>query len=571
MERKTPLFGIKIEEILKNATTGIKNCEQSGEPFAIRQEDINFYRNMQIPLPTTAPSVRSQILMSHLSPDELFKRKSAFSGKEIITNIDPECPVPVYSNDEWWSDSWNPLSFGFPYNRDRGFFEQFYELKKRVPRPTKIQSPTNENSDWVIGGYHLKNCYLVVGGTECELAFYSVSPIKSREIMETFFVSDCELCYDLFECKRCYHSAFLEECEDCINCYFGFDLKNCEYCFGCANLYHKKYYFFNQQLTKEQYEEKIKAINLSSRKNTDYWRAKFELLRGNFFRSNLRLKNVENSLGDDLTECKNCYHCVRVSKSQDSAYVFNGINIRFSYDIIAGARLEHCISCAAKDSYNLKFCGDLMYDSSNSEYCELCMDVENCFGCIGLMHKKFCILNHQYTEDEYWRTLDIIKCDMLEKGEYGQVVPMRYSIYPYNLTYAYHFYPLSAEQANKLGVRFYDYGPVTQVVGGLKASDLPDDIRDVSPEIIGKPLICAETGRIFSVIKQEFEMYKKMNLPLPTTYPRARRLKQYAKWRVPLIKKGRCGQCGKDIFIRGDLESQRAKVVCHECYLKLVC
>jgi len=40
---------------------------------------------------------------------------------------------------------------------------------------------------------------------------------------------------------------------------------------------------------------------------------------------------------------------------------------------------------------------------TNSEllYCDYCMNCQNCFGCAGLKNQQYCILNKQYTKEEY--------------------------------------------------------------------------------------------------------------------------------------------------------------------------
>jgi hypothetical protein len=38
---------------------------------------------------------------------------------------------------------------------------------------------------------------------------------------------------------------------------------------------------------------------------------------------------------------------------------------------------------------------------TESMYCDQCFDSKNIFGCIGLRTKEFCILNKQYTKEEY--------------------------------------------------------------------------------------------------------------------------------------------------------------------------
>ncbi len=569
MDTQTQKFNAKMSEILARAKSGARICRETGEKFLIRQEDLDFYKKMLVPLPILAPWARSRQRYGYSFSSELTKTKSALSGKEILANTDPECPMKIYANDEWWSDAWDPTNYGIDYDSSKSFFEQLYNLKLQVPRPAKVQSGTGENSEWGIGGVNLKNCYMYYGGVDNENILYSVGSIKTRDSMEVFTVEECELCYEIFGSKRCYQCRYLENSEDCIDCSFGFGLNNCERCFGCVNLRYKKYYFFNEQLTKEEYVEKLKNINLGSRKEVDEWTKKFETFREQrAIQPNVRLKNMENSMGDDLVNCKNCYMCFNLFNAQDCAYCFFCADIRDVYDADGSLNAEYSISVVGKNLYNVKYCGDLVLNGRNAEYCELCYNIENCFGCVGLRNKKFHILNKEYNEKEYWQLIDKIKCDMLDRGEYGECMPMKYAFCPYNDTLANYFYPLTDEEAQKLGVRISKKNTF-ELTQGMNAETLPDDIAAANSDIIGKILICAKTKQPFKIVKEEFEFYKKMNIPLPTISYKVRRARQYRKWQAPKFIKGACAYCGKEIDIRGEsLEKQRVKIVCNECYLK---
>ena len=86
-------------------------------------------------------------------------------------------------------------------------------------------------------------------------------------------------------------------------------------------------------------------------------------------------------------------------------------------------------------AYNTKFSmnADFLRDC---EYCDLCENCSNCFACIGLKNRSFCIFNKQYGEEEYWRVVDIIKTDMLVRGEYGEFFPPEVCPVPYNISLA---------------------------------------------------------------------------------------------------------------------------------------
>src|SRR3989338_7189940 len=77
----------------------------------------------------------------------------------------------------------------------------------------------------------------------------------------------------------------------------------------------------------------------------------------------------------DCAECLNCYKCVLC--------------------------LE-CIDCS--DSYSLSYC-EKTHTSRDSYFLYDCKSCQNCFACYGFWGKKYCILNEQYTKEEYFKRI----------------------------------------------------------------------------------------------------------------------------------------------------------------------
>jgi hypothetical protein len=62
--------------------------------------------------------------------------------------------------------------------------------------------------------------------------------------------------------------------------------------------------------------------------------------------------------------------------------------------------MYECINTAL-DAYKNLFCIRCWSGCSNLIYCFNCDSSSNCFGCIGLRGKSYCIFNVQYTKEEY--------------------------------------------------------------------------------------------------------------------------------------------------------------------------
>ncbi|MCX6721969.1 MAG: hypothetical protein NTY04_02160, partial [Candidatus Staskawiczbacteria bacterium] len=140
-----------------------------------------------------------------------------------------------------------------------------------------------------------------------------------------------------------------------------------------------------------------------------------------------------------------------------------------------------------KQNYNVKFCELCSNGCSYLEYCFNCDSSSNCFGCIGMRKKEYCILNKQYTKEEYEEFVPKIREQMNATPykdkvgriyKYGEFFPMEMSPFAYNETNSQEYFPMSKKEAVSQGYKWYDaedrnYKPT------IKAKDLPENIKDV--------------------------------------------------------------------------------------------
>jgi len=80
-------------------------------------------------------------------------------------------------------------------------------------------------------------------------------------------------------------------------------------------------------------------------------------------------------------------------------------------------------------------------------YCQHVNDCNFCFGCTAIKHKKYCILNKQYSKEEYEKLVGQIITKMEKAGERGENFPVKNSTFGYNETVAQTFHPLTKEEA----------------------------------------------------------------------------------------------------------------------------
>ena len=79
-------------------------CEQSKKPFRIIKPELEFYRQMRLPIPHLEPNERFMERMRLMNPFELHTRECAHCKKEIQTTYAPERPETVYCEECFLSE-----------------------------------------------------------------------------------------------------------------------------------------------------------------------------------------------------------------------------------------------------------------------------------------------------------------------------------------------------------------------------------------------------------------------------------------------------------------------------------
>ena len=370
----------------------------------------------------------------------------------------------------------------------------------------------------------------------------------ARDSLDCLNSQDLENCYENIYSDKMYNCKFCEDSTECIDSIFLRSCKNCQNCFGCVNLRNKQHCFFNEQLSKEDYFQKMAEINLWNRDVLIEYKNKFKEFLKNIIRRNIQSdrRNI-NSIGDNLEKAKNCFMVFRGSG------LTNGIeNLRYVQDVfdckdsadmyIVGPNLSLCYELVeAYEGSNIKF-SYFIKNGLNVEYCLACHNCQNCFGCIGLRNKKFHIFNKPYSEEEYWQVLDKVKSEMLKVGEYGEFFPLTMALHAYNDTYASIEFPLTDEEIKTREWIYFNNEEEADLtkIDIINTKNVPIDIKDVDDSILQKAIICEKTGKPFRIIKAELDFYRKNNLPIPTVHPNERILARLRKRNPSKLWKMNC-------------------------------
>jgi hypothetical protein len=207
-------------------------------------------------------------------------------------------------------------------------------------------------------------------------------------------------------------------------------------------------------------------------------------------------------------------------------------------------------------------------DSDYVYYSDCCFYSSSLFWCVWLKSKSYCILNKEYTKEEYNKIVPQIIEHMQETWEWSKFFPNSLSPFWYNDTVAQEYFPSNKEDTLKEWFKRSDYEtPFPKVDKIIKASELEDDIKDVSEDILKNAIECEITKKPFRIIKTELEFYKKYNLPLPRVHMNQRFLNRMnlRNWRK--LYKRECDKCWINIQTTYSPDNTE-KVYCEKCYNK---
>src|SRR5258708_2779981 len=386
-------------------TSETRQCQNCKIDFVIEPEDFNFYQKIKVPLPTFCPMCRTQRRFAYRNERKLFKVKDAFTGKDLFSTYPAESQRKIIARETWLGDSWDAMDYGREYDFSKPFLNQLQELEHSVPM-YNFNVIRMVNSPYAFNATALKNSYLIVNSSYSEDCMYGNAVDYCKDCVDNSHIQESERCYNCFWLRKCYQCYFTVMSADSRNLWFCRDCLGCSDCFGCVNLRKSSYCIFNKQYTIEEYQKEILKMKLdtssglaeASKRAREFWKTQIT-------RHQQGVRNL-NSSGSYVTDSKNvndsylvresenlryCQY-LQVPSSKDSYDTSNwGENIELSYETME----------CGENAYNIRFSRNCWPSCKNVEYCVHLFSSSDCFGCVGLKKKQYCILNKQYSKEEY--------------------------------------------------------------------------------------------------------------------------------------------------------------------------
>lgn len=533
----------------------------------IDAKDQVFYQRIKVPAPAHCPPCRQQRRLAWRNERCFYYRQCDLCDKKILSLYHADSPWPVYCNECWWSDRWDAAAFGKTYDSNKSFLEQYIALREKVPR-LAIYLKNAENSEYCNHSEKLRNCYLCVDVADSEDVYYSKYILVCKNIVDSYYLGKGQLLYESFYSAGAYNSNDIFLSDETADSAFLYDCVSCKNCFMCWNLRHKQYCIENIQYAKDKYEKFIAKTDLGSYKRyTDQKNKYLNLLLNKAVKKFCNILHCENCSGDCLYRCKNVHDSYNVVRSEDCRYCYDSVGLKDCYDVYEPAfncELQYD-SHACQRGHRIKF-SHVSYDMHDALYCDSCHDSSDLFGCIGLRHKQYCILNKQYSQAEYRQLAGQIIQQMTDSSDYGEFFPVDLSPYCYNETVAQEYFPLTKDQAVANGYRWRDQNEKKYQPATIKLSD---HINETPDTIVSEILACENCGKNYRIILQELKFYRQQNLPIPRYCPMCRHANRMKLLNPQKLFDSNCSKCGTAIKTPYPKNSPNI-VYCEKCYLEML-
>jgi hypothetical protein len=572
-----------------------KNCQNCKNDFTIETDDFSFYEKMKVPPPTFCSECRMVRKLNWRSFRSLYRRACGLCNKNLISMYAPTDPAPVYCMECWNGDGWDPKSYGMEIDWTRPFLEQWFELFQKVPRLYAYVNGTLINSEFTNYTINNKDCYLSFSIIDCENVQYSEAIDKCRDSFDCLSVQELSQCSYNIDSKGNYNSHYLLRSQSCIDSYFLFDCTNCQNCCLSSNLRNQQYVFKNQKLSKEEYQKAVEDLHLDTYSGIEKAKIEFEGIRKNAVTKYAASINAQGSTGDFMTNVKNCTNTFDIYNSEDIKNSVRMLHTKDSRDCVGllAGELEYEATACSVNSSRVAF-SHICLTATDVRYSALSRSISDCFGCAGLKNSQYCILNKQYSKEEYKELIAKIEKQMDEMPyisktgiiyKNGEYFPPDFCPFAYNECVGFDAFPLSKEEATKRGFRWKerekrDYKTT------LSSKDLPDSIKDIPDSILNETIECGNAGKeigrctdAFRITAPELDFLRQKGLPLPRFCPNCRheeRVKSrnpYKLWKrqcdCTMENHNHSTKCSNE-FESAYSPERSEKVYCESCYQKAV-
>lgn len=305
---------------------------------------------------------------------------------------------------------------------EKSFFTHMLKLIWVTTLPSVRHYFDCPNSEFSDTNSKSQNLYLTRCSTKCSNVLNSLVIKDTENIFHCVKVQGWEGSIYCSTSVDNGFNIFYSRCIDnCSNIWFCTSLISCQECLFCSELENKSYCIWNKQYEKEDYFEEKKRL-LSQKQNFYPW---FLELNGDPFK-NISSENIEK-----------CIWATSVKNARNGIILWNPIGTENMYDVVMSWTTADYYGVS--DSWALSqqiYCSCSIVNSSSIFYSFFLESCSFCLWCIGLKNQTFCILNKQYSKQEWYKEVDKIFTQMEQENILWEFFPGSMNPFYFNDTLA---------------------------------------------------------------------------------------------------------------------------------------
>jgi len=429
----------------------------------------------------------------------------------------------VISHREFDENRDNLVKYGIDYNFDINFFDNFKELFSNSYFPPTILFWECENANFTDQTVSVKNCYLsFVVIKWCENVLYSFSVKEnSRNIFNSTMVwNECENIYFGNGIIKSYNIFYSKNIINWANIWFSNNLIWCSECIFCDNLENQSYHINNKKYDKKDYfEEKNKIL-----KEKHLFSSKYYEINNNW--KNYWSNNINWFFNIECENIENWCNNYQIKNWRNVMFIWWKDAWENIYDCFLNTPFENDIYWV----FSTWFC-DNIYNSyqinwwTNVFYSCLLENCSFCVWCVWLKNKSFCILNKQYSKEEWYELVEKVFSQMERDLILWEFFPGELNPFYFNDSVAYLIdESFKKEELEKDWYLWRDEEIKVDIPDNSEIAEIKDlnnyqwfDSNwnwQINSEIM-KKMIKDKKWNIYKVVPMEYEFLIKNWLPLP--------------------------------------------------------
>jgi len=356
-------------------------------------------------------------------------------NKDLISRFPKSDRVQICSKEKFVENRDSLTKHGRKYDFSQDFFQNFSSLFQSTPLPNMFHYRENENSDFTDTAVDSKNTYLsnsVVLYSQNVLYSFMVRWECDTILNSVYVSSNSENIYFsrwVLQSYKVFYSAFINNSN---NVWFCSNVTGCSECILCENIENMSYCISNKQYSKEQYLIEKQKI-LAQKDNFPKFYSQLAQHGVNHNSTNVSWNYVidsENVVeGHYVSNTKDASNVMFVGAkawNKDLADVFIvGGSWRSDNYWVQSTGWSDAIYCSACIGYS-----NTIFYSYFLEWCSYCI------WCVWLQNKSYCILNTQYSKEDWEILADKIFAQMEQDNELGNFFPADMNPFYFNDTMA---------------------------------------------------------------------------------------------------------------------------------------